>query len=65
MRYIIDLGDQRNSRRVIPAGISGNFMSRHYDDQVELWRNVEYRPFLLHRDEVEKDAAHRMTIRPE
>ncbi|MGD2272348.1 MAG: penicillin acylase family protein, partial [Desulfobacterales bacterium] len=37
LRYIIDFSNMKNSRRVIPTGISGNFMSPHYDDQVELW----------------------------
>lgn len=62
MRYIIDMGEMGNSLRVIPAGISGNFLSPHYDDQVDLWRQVEYRPFLLRRDEVENDAAHTMKL---
>ncbi len=65
MRYIIDLGDMKNSLRIIPAGISGNFLSPHYDDQAELWRNVEYRPFLLGRDEVENDAAYMMKLLPD
>jgi penicillin amidase len=64
MRYIIDLQNMKNSLRVIPAGISGNFLSPHYDDQVELWRNVDYRPFLLGREEVERDAAHVLKLSP-
>jgi penicillin amidase len=47
MRYIFDFSDMKNSLRVIPSGISGNFMSPHYDDQVDLWLNVKYRPFVL------------------
>ncbi|MFC1475395.1 penicillin acylase family protein [Candidatus Zixiibacteriota bacterium] len=64
MRYIIDLGDMKNSLRVIPTGISGNFLSPHYDDQAELWCNVEYRPFLLLRNEVKNDAAHVLRLSP-
>ena len=56
LRYIIDFSNIKNSRRVIPAGISGNFMSPHYDDQAELWRTGKYRPFVLDRKSVEKDA---------
>jgi penicillin amidase len=63
-RHIFDLGNMKNSLRIIPAGISGNFMSRHYDDQVDLWRQVEYRPFHLDRDDVEAEAAYRMKIIP-
>ncbi len=65
MRYIVDLGDMRKSLRVIPAGISGNFMSTHYDDQVTLWRTGAYRPFVLDRRDVEKDVRYRMQLIPE
>jgi penicillin amidase len=64
MRYIIDLGDMQNSLRVIPAGISGNFMSTHYDDQSTLWRTGAYRPFVLDRKSVEKDVRYRMKLVP-
>ena len=63
-RHIFDLGNMKNSLRVIPTGISGNFMSDHYKDQVDLWRNVEYRPFVLDREDVEADAAHVMKMIP-
>jgi penicillin amidase len=62
LRYIIDFSNMENSRRVIPAGISGNFMSPHYDDQVELWRTGRYRPFILDRKSVEEDARHTLKL---
>jgi penicillin amidase len=65
LRYIIDFADRKNSRRVIPAGISGNFMSPHYDDQVELWRTGTYRPFVLDRQSVETDARYTLKMVPE
>ncbi len=64
LRYIIDFSNMKNSRRVIPAGISGNFMSPHYDDQVELWRTGGYRPFVLDRKSVEKDARYTLKLFP-
>jgi penicillin amidase len=63
-RHIFDLGNMKNSLRIIPTGISGNFMSDHYSDQVELWRRVEYRPFHLDREDVEKDAAYFLKMIP-
>jgi penicillin amidase len=63
-RHIFDLGNMKNSLRVIPTGVSGNFMSDHYTDQVDLWRNVEYRPFVLDRVDVEADAVHVMKMIP-
>jgi len=65
LRYIIDFADRKNSRRVIPAGISGNFMSPHYDDQAELWRTGKYRPFVLDRQSIEADARYTLQMLPE
>jgi penicillin amidase len=65
LRYIIDFSNIKNSRRVIPAGISGNFMSPHYDDQTELWCAGKYRPFVLDRNSVEKDARYRLKMIPQ
>ena len=64
MRYIFDLQDMKKSLRVIPVGISGNFMSPHYDDQVDLWRTVTYRPFMLDREDVEKDTRYTLILNP-
>ena len=64
LRYIIDFGDRKNSRRVIPAGISGNFMSPHYDDQAELWRTGKYRPFVLDRESIDADARYILKMLP-
>jgi len=63
-RCIFDLSDMKNSLRVIPAGISGNFMSPHYDDQIDLWRTVTYRPFVIDREGVDSDARYTMTMKP-
>lgn len=65
LRYIIDFADRKNSQRVIPAGISGNFMSPHYDDQAELWRTGKYRPFVLDRQSIEADARYTLKMLPE
>jgi penicillin amidase len=64
LRYIIDFAERKNSRRVIPAGISGNFMSPHYADQAELWRTGKYRPFILDRQSIEADARYRLQMLP-
>jgi penicillin amidase len=64
LRYIVDFADRKNSRRVIPAGISGNFMSPHYDDQAALWRTGKYRPFVLDRQSIEADARYALKMMP-
>jgi len=54
-----------NSKRIVPGGISGNFMSPHYDDQIELWLAGKFRPFVLNREAVLEDARYRLTMKPE
>jgi penicillin amidase len=63
-RHIFDLGNTENSEWIIPGGVSGNFMSDHYIDQFDLWRDVRYRSFHLERENVEADAEVRMKIIP-
>ncbi len=46
-------------------GISGNFMSPHYDDQFEMWYNFEFRTLMLYREQVEEDARYRLIMVPE
>jgi penicillin amidase len=65
LRYSADLSNMKNSRRVILAGISGNLMSRHCDEQVALWRNGKYRPFVLNIKSVEADARHTLVMLPD
>jgi penicillin G amidase len=65
LRYIIDFADRSNSKRVIPAGNSGNFMSPHYDDQAELWRTGKFRPFVLDRASIDSDARYIMNMVPQ
>jgi penicillin amidase len=42
-RIIIDFGDFKNSVIVNSSGESGNFMSKHYDDQIKLYLDLKYR----------------------
>ena len=30
---------------IIPGGNSGNYFSKHYDDQILMWANGRYKPF--------------------
>jgi penicillin amidase len=43
-RQIVDLGAPEESRWVIAGGASGDPRSRHYADQLALWRTGETRP---------------------
>ncbi len=65
LRHIIDFSDSKNSLRIMAGGVSGNFMSPHYDDQVDKWLKYEYRPFVLDRESVEKDIKYTLIMKPE
>jgi len=64
-RHIIDFANPQNSKRVLPGGISGNFMSPHYDDQLQLWLEGKYRPFVLDREDVNKDRKSLLKFKPD
>jgi len=51
-RRIIDFSDIDNSLSILPTGQSGNPLSRHYDDQAELYVHGKFRKMLLDPDEI-------------
>ncbi len=56
MRQVLNVADWDASWRVNTLGQSGDPRSRHYRDQVELWRHIEYHPEWFTRDAVEADS---------
>lgn len=43
IRRIVDFSNLKSTYSILPTGQSGNPLSSHYDDQVQLWLNGEYR----------------------
>jgi len=64
-RFVVDFADRHNSKIIAMPGISGNFMSPHYDDQMYKWYNFKFRPFMLYRDQVEKDKEYTTKLIPQ
>jgi penicillin amidase len=56
-RRIIDFSDIENSMSVLPSGQSGNPMSKHYDDQAELFVNGKFRKMKLNKAEIIKTST--------
>ena len=52
MRIIIDFADVENSVSVIPTGQSGMFLSKHYNDQAELYNSGKYRKQMMNMQEI-------------
>jgi penicillin amidase len=46
MRMIVDLSNMQNSLSIHTTGESGHAYGPHYDDMVNLWRNIQYHPML-------------------
>jgi penicillin amidase len=64
MRMIVDLADFSQSVTVHTTGQSGHPYSPHYDDMIDLWRNIEYHPMLWTREQVEAAAEAKLTLKP-
>jgi penicillin amidase len=63
-RRIIDLSDLRNSVASNSPGQSAQPGSPFYGNLAENLGNGQYFPLLFMRDDVEKGAAHWLTLRP-
>ncbi|MBT7610639.1 MAG: penicillin acylase family protein [Bacteriovoracaceae bacterium] len=63
-RRLIDLKDASISFGIIPTGNSGRPFSKHYDDQVKLYLNKQYRPQLLTIKDVKKSGGDVLKLIP-
>ena len=63
-RVIYDLSDWSKSLSIIPTGQSGHPYHQHYDDQIQPWVAVEYKPMLWTRAEVEANLGSRLVLNP-
>jgi penicillin amidase len=62
-RRIIDFSDIENSWSVLPTGQSGNPMSKHYQDQSDLFVKGKFRKMKLNRKEIEATST-KLIFRP-
>ena len=64
VRTVIDLGNMDGAMSINPTGQSGNFLSKHYDDQAEMFINVQFRPQLMNEKEIEKTKESVLVLTP-
>ena len=64
MRMIVDFSDFGNNLSIHTTGQSGHPMSPHYNDMVDEWRNIDYRPMLFDRQAILDDAAATLILQP-
>jgi penicillin amidase len=61
-RFIVDLGNPRNSWGLLTPGESGRPGSPHYDDQVQAWFTGGYHPLFYAREDVEREGVEKLEL---
>ncbi len=56
-RRIIDFSDIENSLSILPSGQSGNPMSKHYNDQAEMYVQGKFRKMKMNKQEIIKTST--------
>lgn len=56
-RQVVSLANLKEALSMHHPGQSGHPASKHYDDFIKPWLNVEYHPMLFDRDMIEENAA--------
>lgn len=51
-RRVIDFSDVENSVGILPTGQSGNQLSKHYNDQAEMYNQGKFRKMKLNKEEI-------------
>lgn len=64
LRRIIDFANPQQGTSANPTGQSGNVMSKHYNDQAQLFAEGKARPELMNRADIEKVMTGKMTLKP-
>uniref|UniRef100_UPI00404A62B4 penicillin acylase family protein n=1 Tax=Fulvivirga sp. TaxID=1931237 RepID=UPI00404A62B4 len=63
-RRIINFADVENSLSIIPAGQSGNPLSPHYKDQVEMYTKGKWRKMLMNPQEIDEKTINKLILNP-
>ena len=64
MRMIVDVSDFSRSITMHTTGQSGHPYSKHYDDMIDPWRNIEYHKMLWTRQQVESESVNKLVLVP-
>ena len=63
-RQIIDLSPGNDSRFSDSVGQSGHFLSPHYDDALEDWRQVRHKKMRMERPDIDAGSLGTLTLTP-
>jgi len=59
----VDAGDWDRAWSIVSPGQSGHPASESYDDQIDLWMRVRYRPMVFGRCAADLAARHVLVLR--
>lgn len=54
LRRVVDFAEPELGYSINPSGQSGNFISKHYSNQVKLYISGKYRKEMMNKDEIKK-----------
>ena len=63
-RRVIDFSDIENSLSILPSGQSGNPMSSHYKDQVQMYVDGKFRKMKMNKSEIIKTST-KLVFKPQ
>ncbi|OGF64965.1 MAG: hypothetical protein A2Y62_00620 [Candidatus Fischerbacteria bacterium RBG_13_37_8] len=64
LRFIVDLNGLNETYSIINIGQSGHPMSRHYKDQMDLWRQGKLYKWVISKEALEKITRQKMKFIP-
>ncbi len=64
VRTVIDLSNMNGAESINPTGQSGNFLSKHYKNQAQMFVDVEYRPQLMDSLDIVNDTQSILMLNP-
>lgn len=64
LRRVIDFAEPEKAYSINPSGQSGNFISKHYSNQVKFYISGKYRKELMNADEIKKVCKDVLYFRP-
>ncbi|MFK7049451.1 Acyl-homoserine lactone acylase QuiP precursor [Flavobacterium columnare] len=56
-RRVIDFSDIENSVSILPTGQSGNPMSKHYNDQAQMYIKGQFRKMKMNKEEIQATST--------
>jgi penicillin amidase len=63
-RMIVDLSNLPVSLSVITTGESGHAFNHNYDDQIDLWRNIQYHTMLWEQQQIQDGSKAHLILTP-